>query len=202
MRTPIAAVMAAGALLLFGPSCKRRAPKTPPPPAPQQTFEPPPPIRPAPVPMEEPAAADKGQPPAALPQPPVPPAVEQLPPPPKPARQRRPAPRPAAPKPEEPPAPAAPAETAPAPNLRLGEVLPDDVAAQYERQLAADAAAAREVLAQARGRRLSREQSDLAARIRNFLEQAERIRQRDLASAAALGRRAALLAGELARTLR
>jgi len=202
MRARIAAAMVAGALLLSGPACKRRAPKTPPPPAPQQTFEPPPPIRPAPVPMEEPVPVDKGQPPAALPQPPVPSAMEQLPPPPKPPRQRRASPRPAPPKPEEALAPPAPAGTAPAPDIRLGEVLPGGVAAQYERQLAADAAAAREVLAQARGRRLSREQNDLAGRIRNFLEQAERIRQRDLASAAALARRAALLAGELARTLR
>ncbi len=69
-------------------------------------------------------------------------------------------------------------------------MLPDAVAAQYARQLDSDMAAARQVLEGLRGRRLNREQSDLASRIRMFLQQAERIRQRDLAAAAELGRRA------------
>jgi len=81
-------------------------------------------------------------------------------------------------------------------------VLPGDVASQYARQLDADLAAARRVLNSLRGRNLSREQADLANRIRTFLQQAEQIRARDLAAAAELGRRAAVLAQELERALR
>lgn len=199
MRGRSALAAALCAVVLIGPACRKRAPAAPPPPA----FQPPPPITPAPVPMEEPAAVEKQQTPAELPKPPVPSVTEQLPPPPRPARPRRPAPRPAPAKPEEAAPAPQPAETAPAaPRPRLGEVLPGDAAAQYARQLEADMAAARQVLNALRGRRLSREQTDLANRIRTFLQQAERIRPRDLAAAAELGRRAALLAQELQRTLR
>lgn len=152
--------------------------------------------------MEEPAPIEKQVPPAELPQPPVPPAVEQLPPPPKPVRQRRAVGRPTTPKPVEPAPAPQPSEPAAAAAPRLGEVLPDALAAQYTRQLDADMAAARQVLEALRGRRLTREQTELAGRIRTFLQQAAQIRRRDLAAAAELGRRAALLAQELERTLR
>jgi hypothetical protein len=49
---------------------------------------------------------------------------------------------------------------------------------------------------------LSREQAELAARIRGFLRQAGEIRARDLAAAAELSRRASLLARELEKSLR
>jgi hypothetical protein len=113
--------------------------------------------------------------------------------------RRRPAAPAAKPEPEE-PAPETPA--APAPEIRLGEVLPGDVTRQLEQQMAENSAAARQVLDRIRGRRLGRDQADLAARIRAFLQQAQQLRARDLSAAAGLARRAALLAEELNRTLR
>lgn len=193
---PVLALLAA-ALLASG--CRaRRAPAPAPPPRPVRPFIPPPAIVPAAVLLAEPQIAETQPPVSVLPPPPLPPALSQVPPPPRPAR-RRPAAPAAKPEPEE-PAPETPA--APAPEIRLGEVLPGDVTRQLEQQMAENSAAARQVLDRIRGRRLGRDQADLAARIRAFLQQAQQLRARDLSAAAGLARRAALLAEELNRTLR
>ncbi len=192
-----ACALLAAALLAAG--CRAgRAPAPSPPPRPVRTFSPPPAIVPAAVVLAEPQIAETQPPVSVLPPPPLPPALSRVPPPPRPVRRRPPAPA-AKPEPEE-TAPEVPAE--PAPEIRLGEVLPGEVARRLEQQFARDSAAASQVLDRIRGRRLSREQADLAARIRAFLQQAQQLRARDLSAAAGLARRAALLAGELNRTLR
>ncbi|MEJ5368660.1 MAG: hypothetical protein WHT08_10100 [Bryobacteraceae bacterium] len=189
----VAALLLAAALLAGG--CRaRRAPAPAVPARPLRVFTPPPPLVPALVLLEEPAVPETKDAVSVLPPPPS--SFRGFPPPP-PVR-RRPAPPPAKPEAGEPAQPEPPA----APEIRLGEVLPADVARQLERQLAANTAAARGVLERIRGRRLTREQADLAARIRAFLQQAGQMRARDLAAAAELSRRAALLAQELERNLR
>lgn len=193
---------AALALALFGAAffsagCRaRRAPAPAVPARPVRVFLPPPPIVPALVVLAEPEMLETQTAVSVLPPPPLPSAMPQVPPPPRPMR-RRPA---AKPESEETAAPETPAE--PAPAVRLGEVLPGGLARQLERNLAAHSAAARQVLDRIRGRRLSRDQTDLAARIRAFLRQAEQMRASDLSAAAELSRRAALLAQELEKTLR
>lgn len=182
---------------LFSAGCRaRRAPAPAVPARPVRAFVPPPPIVPASVVLAEPEAPETQTPISVLPPPPVPSAFPQVLPPPRPAR-RRPA---AKPEPEETATPETPAE--PAPTIRLGEVLPGNLTRQLERRLADNSAAARKVLERIRGRRLSRDQADLAARIRAFLRQAEQMRSSDLTAAAELSRRAALLAQELEKTLR
>lgn len=194
-RAALAAAILAAALFSAGCRARRPAP-APPPPRPLRVFTPPPDVIPAAVVLAEPQTPETQTPVSVLPPPPLPPALSQVPPPPRPAR-RRPA---AKPEPDEPPVPEIPAE--PAPEIRLGEVLPGEVARQLERQLAQNAAAARAVLERLRGRRLSRDQADLASRVRSFLRQAEQIRARDLSAAAELSRRASLLAQELDKSLR
>lgn len=192
-----AASLALLAAALFSAGCRaRRAPAPAVPARPVRAFVPPPPIVPAAVVLAEPETSETQTPVSVLPPPPLPSAFPRVPPPPRPAR-RRPA---AKPGPEETAAPETPAE--PAPAVRLGEVIPRDLARQLERRLAADSAAARQVLERIRGRRLSRDQADLAARIRAFLRQADQMRASDLSAAAELSRRAALLAQELGKTLR
>lgn len=195
VRAILAAALLAAAL--FAAGCRARRPPAPAaPPRPVRSFTPPPPLVPALVVLREPEIAETQFPVSVLP--PPPPASTEFPPPP-PVRRRpaAPAAKPG-PEPEEPAQPETPA----APEIRLGEVLPSGVARQLERQLAENIASARGVLERIRARRLSREQSDLAARIRAFLRQAEQMRARDLSAAAELSRRAALLAQELDRNLR
>ncbi len=193
----LAACLAAAALMF--PGCRTRPAPAPAAPArPVRAFVPPPAIVPALVVLREPDEIETQPPVSVLPPPPLPPALSRVPPPPRSVRRRPPAVA-AKPEPEE-TAPEVPAE--PAPEIRLGEVLPGEVARSLEQQFARDSAAASQVLDRIRGRRLSREQADLAARIRAFLQQAQQLRSRDLSAAAGLARRAALLAGELNRTLR
>jgi hypothetical protein len=84
----------------------------------------------------------------------------------------------------------------------LGEVLAPERRRQYEAQLAANAGAIRRVLASLRGRTLTSGQEESVARIRSFLDQAEKLRRVDLPAAAALALRGALLAKDLAAGLR
>lgn len=192
-RAVLASALLAAAL--FAAGCRaRRAPAPAPPPRPVRSFTPPPPFLPAPVVLSEPEIAETQLPVSVLPPPPS--ATAEFPPPP-PVRRR-----PAAPAAKPEAGETAQPETPALPEIRLGEVLPSDVARQLERQLAENTASARGVLERIRARRLSREQADLAARIRAFLRQAEQMRARDLSAAAELSRRAALLAQELERNLR
>lgn len=200
MRIRAVASLALLAAALFSAGCRaRRAPAPAAPLRPARAFTPPPAIVPAARVLAEPETAETQTPLSVLPPPPLPPALSQLPPPPRPVR-RRPAAPSAKPEPEEAAAPETPAE--PAPGVRLGEVLPAETARLLDRQLADNSSAARRVLDIARGRRLSRDQADLAARIRAFLRQADQMRMSDLSAAAELSRRAALLAQELEKTLR
>lgn len=190
----LAAAFLASVLLAAG--CRaRRAAAPAPPPRPVRAFTPPPPLVPALVVLHEPEVAETQLPVSVLP----PPAATTRFPPPPPVRRRRgaPAAKPA-PEPEEP----TPPEPQAAPAIHLGEVLPAALARQLEQRLAEHTASARRVLDSIGSRRLSRSQADLAARIRAFLRQSERMRARDLAAAAELSRRAALLAQELERSLR
>lgn len=192
-RSVLALALFSTALIAQG--CRsRRAPAPAVPARPVRVFTPPPPPAPALVVLGEPEIAETKPPVSVLP--PPPPSFPGFPPPP-PARRRTAVP---APKPEtgEPAHPEPPS----APEIRLGEVLPSEVARRLEHQLAENAAAARAVLARIRARRLTREQAELAARIRAFLQQAEQMRARDLAAAAELSRRAALLAQDLERNLK
>lgn len=200
MRLCPALALAVLASVLFSAGCRaRRAPAPAAPVRPVRVFTPPPPMTPATAVLAEPEMEEPAIPVSALPQPPLPPAVSEYPPSPR-AVRRRPATPAAKPGPEEPTNPESPAE--PVPEIRLGEVLPGSVTRQLEQQLAENSAAARQVLERIRGRRLSRDQADLAARIREFLRQAEQIRARDLSAAAELSRRASLLARELDKSLR
>lgn len=190
----LAAALLAATLLAAG--CRaRRAPAPAPPPRPVRAFTPPPPLVPALVVLHEPEIAETQSPVSVLP----PPAASTRFPPPPPVRRRpaAPAAKPAA-EPEEP----APPEPQAAPAIRLGEVLPASLARQLEQRLAEHTASARRVLDSIGSRRLSRDQADLAARIRAFLRQSEQMRARDLSAAAELSRRAALLAQELERSLK
>lgn len=202
-------LLAALALLLAAEWGCHRKPKTPAqPPAPAAApLEMPPPPKVEPHPIEEPPL-----PPPPMPAPPeqepsvITPNVIKLPPPPKPARKRPVRPAAAKPKPEEakpaeePAEPAAqPAPPSPAPVLE--EVLPGDESRRLRQNLAAYQAAARNALAAIKGRRLSREQNETAARIQAFLRQSEEAEGRDIAAAAELARRAALLAEDLRKSI-
>ncbi|MBI5083975.1 MAG: hypothetical protein HZB13_05185 [Acidobacteria bacterium] len=185
----------------------KRAPKAPPPPAvPAAKAEAPPPSPPKPKPLEEPQS-----PPVQLPKPEQEPTVIrprlETPPPPKPApAKRRTTPAPARPKAVEAPAQTVPAEAggqAPAmTGPALGEVLSDSQRQNYHQTLDDNLAQAKRSLAGIRGRNLNREQSETAARVRTFIKQAEAAKGRDLGEAVQLSRRAALLARDLAESLR
>lgn len=199
------------ALLATQSACwlKRKAPPQPSAPtvtAPPLQMPPPPKIQPRPI--EEPPL-----PPPPMPAPPeqepsvITPSVIKLPPPPKPVRKRsnRTAakPKPADSKPAETPAttPSEPAAQPPQPAPVLEEVIPGDETRRLRQNLADHQAIAREALAALKGRRLTREQNETAARIRAFLRQAAETENRDIAAAAELARRAALLAVDLRKSL-
>jgi hypothetical protein len=204
-----AGLLAALALLLTAEWGCHRKPKTPAQPsAPAAApLQMPPPPKVEPHPIEEPP-----QPPPPLPAPPeqqpsvIAPNVIKLPPPPKAAKKRPARPAAAKPKPEEakpagepaePAAQPAPPSTAPV----LEEVLPGDQSRRLRQSLASYQSAARHALAAIQGHRLSREQNETAARARAFLRQSEAAEGRDIAAAAELARRAALLAEDLRKSI-
>jgi hypothetical protein len=147
-------------------------------------------------------------PPQELPPPPQPPKPEPK----KPVKSvRKTAPKPA---PTAPPAvtpaqgpPAAPAEVTPptpAPETppavdapKLGEVLTPEQRTQVQTDFELSRTEARKALTQVDAHKLNREQSETAARARNFLAQAERLQESDLRTAAQLARRAQLLAQDI-----
>ena len=176
----------------------RRKPKAPP--------QPPPAAAPAPKPRPAEAAMQVPK----LPEPTVPvakPEPQQAPPtpkvtvaePPKPqqpkksTRRTRSAQSGAKPLPTE-PVPTQPATPAP----RLGEVLSEGQRKEMLAQLDTNVAAVRQILSALSGRSLSREQTEAAARVRAFVEQAVGMKETDLSTAVELSRRALVLAQDLA----
>ncbi|MDX1982595.1 MAG: ATP-binding protein [Bryobacteraceae bacterium] len=129
--------------------------------------------------------------------PPPPPATTPVEvPAPEPTPQPAPPPKP---KPTPPPAPSpAPAPKPPA----FGEILTPQQRAEANRAYEASARSARESLARTTGRALTRDQLDAANRIRSLLKQAEDARPADPSTAAQLARRAAILANDLALSLK
>ncbi len=170
--------------------------------------------RPAPVPLPPPPLPSPVQPdpPAPMPPPGIEPRQEELPADPAPGIEEKelpPAPKPPAPpRRRVSPAPAAPAPPEPeeaaaaAPAPQLGEVLTPDRRAVLQGQYDAAAAQAKQDLERIAGRKLNAGQNQSAARVRAFLAQAESLVATDPSSAAELARRAALLARDLANSLR
>jgi hypothetical protein len=83
----------------------------------------------------------------------------------------------------------------------LEEVLSGGESRRLRQNLADHQAAARRALDALKGRHLTREQSETASRVRAFLSQAAETESRDIAAAAELARRAALLAEDLRKSL-
>lgn len=98
--------------------------------------------------------------------------------------------------------PAAPAATAPQPVPQLGVLLTAEQRNQYENEYAHDLARAQDGLVRTAGYSLSGAQKESVSRIRSFMRQAEELHARDLATAAQLARRAAVLSQDLAESLR
>lgn len=153
-------------------------------PLPEATIETPPEIE-TPVPIVEiPLPEMKVEPPPPT-TPPKKPAV------PVPAAQTTP--------PEvQPSAPAVP----PAPTPRLGEILTDDRRREYQAEFTGFVTGARAAVNRTNGRQLTAAQQETVARIRVFLQQAEEQRDKDLATALQLARRADLLGKDLVNSLR
>ncbi|MDX1984995.1 MAG: hypothetical protein SFV51_32285 [Bryobacteraceae bacterium] len=121
--------------------------------------------------------------------------------------KKKPAPRPAAKT-----APRLPARKAPAPKpagvssaaspavapQQLGRMLTPAQAAQHAQAYQQSARAAEKSLATIAGRKVSREQSESAARVRSLLKQAADMSGRDVSMAEQLARRAEVLARDLA----
>jgi hypothetical protein len=100
--------------------------------------------------------------------------------------------------------PAAPpvAAPAPAPVPQLGVLLTPEQRSQYEADYTRDLARAQDGLARSAEHSLSPAQKESVSRIRSFMRQAEELHGRDLATAAQLALRAAVLAQDLAESLR
>ena len=116
---------------------------------------------------------------------------EPIPQPAKPAK-----PQPAPPAPSQPPASPAP------PPPQLGHMLSPQEQQHYARLTAAALARARALLGKLQKRRLSAEQQAAYDRVLTFIHQAEQLRSRDLVQAASLAERAAVLAADLAASVR
>lgn len=190
-------------LALLGGCRKKQTPTAPP-----VTL--PPPIQPRQTPVVE---APKVQPQTpSVPQqaPPeeiVPTEPEEIAPPPAPAKQ--PARKARTPRRNQPAAPAPPAvpeektETPPpAKPPQLGELLDEEQRELYQQQYAASLASARAALAAIEGRNLSPAQADAAARVRGFIQEAEKMKASDIRTAAQLALRASSLGRDLQNSLK
>jgi len=185
-----------------------KQPSTPPPPTPVTTprpatkpVEPPPetlPAQPGGLPAEAPAITS-GETPLETP-PPKPPAKRTVR---KPAKKTPPAPAAAV-------VPLAPSSPAPAPVPavvtppvpQLGVLLTPEQRSQYEAEYSRDMASAMDGLVHVLESSLSPAQKESMTRIRSFMRQAEDVHGRDLATAAQLARRAAVLAQDLVQSQR
>ena len=103
-----------------------------------------------------------------------------------------------------PPAPAAIPVPVPqaAPPPQLGEIITPAQQSEMNRTVDQSLGAARAALVRLRGRQLSSEQFETAARIRTFADQADQARKTDLRSAVQLARRAEVLARDLEASMR
>lgn len=209
-------------LLTSGCLFRKKQPATPPAPVPS-TLPQRPPLEVGPPKVEPPAPleAPKVEMPSPTPPPPEPtvirPKLEKAEPP-KPAA-KKPRPRRTTParsvKPKESTTPAVQTEAAPpivevapappppppAAETKLGEVLPEERRREYLSSIDADLASAQRVLRDIEGKGLTRDQTESANRIRNFIQQATDSKSADITGAVQLARRAAILAAELAKSL-
>ncbi len=166
----------------------------------------PPPTPPAPA-VQKPAPAPVAQPPAHEPaaQPPVPTPAPEQPPDTRTVRLPGPVAEPAKPAKSQ-PAPAASAQTPPPvvapPVPQLGQILSPEEQQHYSRLTDEALGRTRGLLRQLDARRLTAEQKAAYDRILTFVRQAEQLRQRDLVQAASLAGRAAVLAADLAASVR
>ena len=165
-----------------------------------------PPATPPPPAVQKPAAAPTAPPPAPEPhvKPPVHTPEPEPPPDTRTVRLPEPAPPPAKrPKPQAqpPPAPPEPAPPAPPPP-ELGQMLSPQEQQHYIRLTEDALARARGLLGKLEARRLGPEQKAAYDRIVVFIRQAEQLRARDLVQAASLAQRAAVLAADLAASVR
>ncbi len=191
-------------LALPGGCRKKQAPAGPP-----VTL--PPPIQPRQTPVVEAPSVQPVEPAVPRQAPPeeiVPLKPEEIAPPPAPKkppvrrtrtpRRNQPAPPPAAPA----PVPAEKVETPPSKPPQLGELLDEGQRERYRQQYDASLGSARASLAAAEGRDLNRSQADTAARVRGFIQEAEKIRSSDIRTAAQLALRASSLGRDLQNSLR
>ena len=95
-----------------------------------------------------------------------------------------------------------PAIVPPAPAPRLGEILTDTRRREYQADFTRYMAGARAALKRASPLTLNDSQKLTVTRIKTFLEQAETLRNRDLATALQLARRADLLGQDLLKSVR
>jgi hypothetical protein len=94
-------------------------------------------------------------------------------------------------------------ETPPPAKLpQLGELLGEEQREHYQQQYAASLISARTALAALEGRNLSRSQEDAAARVRGFIQEAEKMKASDIRTAAQLALRASSLGRDLQNSLR
>lgn len=100
--------------------------------------------------------------------------------------------------------PSTPTATVPAPQPvpQLGVLLTTEQRNQYENEYVRDLALAQDGLVRAAHYSLSGAQKENVSRVRSFMRQAEELHARDLATAAQLARRAAVLSQDLAQSLR
>jgi hypothetical protein len=79
--------------------------------------------------------------------------------------------------------------------------MPADQRKAYLASVDADLGAAQKVLREIEGRTLTSDQSETVTRVKAFVQQANEARASDLSGAVQLAKRAAILAGELAKSL-
>jgi len=175
----------------------RRAPKPPPTVAPTKPATIPPAEPPAPKPPPEPEIGLPPELPAGQPQIAPPPVEIPKPRPPRVTRRPRPVRKAPAPPPEPPEQPTKPATTLP----QLQQILTPEQ--EWEANQVIDQCVLRveRALAALQGRRLTAEQVTSMTRMKAFIEQAQQTRKTDLLTARALAERAAVLAGDLLRSL-
>lgn len=180
-----------------------------------QASAPPLPPPPKPAPVEPPKIETAGPPPdieAKQPAPELPKAIGVVPktPAPKPARRHQPKPpaQQASPAGQSAQSGTTPpgADTAggpsPAPPIRLGEILSEGQRQQLLTACDASLARTRDALSRVRGLSLSPAQRETLARVRSFMDQASRARDKDPQTARQLAERADLLSQDLLRSLR
>jgi hypothetical protein len=194
------------ALCLGVSGCHKKVAQPPPAPLPV-----PAPKKPGKPPVLEPPSTEVAK-PGPVPEvkkPPLPVTTQPEPQAPPPVPEKKPPARTARPSGRSKPAPGVPVETAPqtppaeppAEAPKLGEVLTPEQRQESVQAFETSRTETRQALTQLEKRKLNREQTETAARARNFLVQAERLIETDPRTAAQLAKRAELLAQDLLRDL-